>query len=72
MNNAVYHAIFDSIINIYLIRYSGRGGSGREASPVGFMVHTECDYMKPIEYPDAYLSGMSVTKIGTSSVTYKV
>ena len=71
MNNAVYHAIFDSIINIYLIRYSGRS-SGKGTSPVGFMVHTECDYMKPIEYPNVYLSGMSVTKVGNSSVNYKV
>ena len=35
-------------------------------------MHTECDYMKPIEYPEVYLSGMAVTKIGNSSVTYKV
>ena len=70
MNNAVYHAIFDSIINIYLIRYYGM--SIKEAGPVGFMVHTECDYMKPIEYPEVYLSGMAITKIGNSSVCYKV
>merc|ERR1719150_1104842 len=52
MNNAVYHAIFDSIINIYLIRYS-RSESG--GGPIGFMVHTECDYVKPIAYPEVYL-----------------
>ena len=70
MNNAVYHAIFDSIINIYLIRHSRReSGCG---GPVGFMVHTECDYVKPIAYPEAYLAGMAVTKIGNSSVNYKV
>ena len=70
MNNAVYHAIFDSIINIYLIRYSGGRESG--GGPIGFMVHTECDYVKPIAYPEVYLAGMAVTKIGNSSVNYKV
>ena len=69
MNNAVYHAIFDSIINIYLIRHSRRESGG---GPVGVMVHTECDYVKPIAYPEAYLAGMAVTKIGNSSVNYKV
>lgn len=69
VNNAVYHSIFDSIINIYLIRHSGR--SSGDGGPVGFMVHTECDYMRPIAYPDVYLAGMSVSKIGNSSVTYK-
>ena len=69
MNNAVYHAIFDSIINIYLIRHSRRESGG---GPIGFMVHTECDYVKPIAYPEAYLAGMAVTKIGNSSVNYKV
>ena len=70
MNNAVYHAIFDSIINIYLIRYSRSESGG--GGPIGFMVHTECDYVKPIAYPEVYLAGMAVTKIGNSSVNYKV
>ena len=70
MNNAVYHAVFDSIINIYLIRHSRRENGG--GGPIGFMVHTECDYMKPIAYPEVYLAGMAVTKIGNSSVNYKV
>lgn len=34
-------------------------------------VHTECQYLKPMGYPEVYLAGMSVAKIGNSSVTYK-
>jgi hypothetical protein len=40
--------------------------------PVGYMVQTHCSYSAPIEYPNVYLGGVSVEKIGKSSVHYKV
>ena len=59
------------LLSCFKARISAGRSSG-DGGPVGFMVHTECDYMRPIAYPDVYLSGMSVSKIGNSSVTYKV
>ena len=38
MNNAVYHAIYDSIINIFLIRHCGLSIDRTASSVVGFMV----------------------------------
>ena len=38
MNNAVYHAIYDSIINIFLIRHCGLSIDKASSSVVGFMV----------------------------------
>ena len=38
MNNAVYHAIYDSIINIFLIRHCGLSIDRTTSSVVGFMV----------------------------------
>ena len=40
MNNAVYHGIFDSVINVYLIRHCGLDINSNNSSTVGFMV---CD-----------------------------
>ena len=39
MNNAVYHGIFDSVINIYLIRKCGLDTNTDNSSTVGFMVN---------------------------------
>ena len=36
INNAVYHAIFDSVINIYLIRNLGLDISSTAISPRGY------------------------------------
>ena len=38
MNNTVYHAIFDSMINIFLIRHCGLSINKSNSSVVGFMV----------------------------------
>ena len=37
INNAVYHAMFDSVINIYLIRNLGLDISSTAISPRGYM-----------------------------------
>ena len=34
-------------------------------------VKTQCSYMKPAKYPDIYLSGLRISKIGNSSLTYQ-
>ena len=41
MNNAVYHSIYDSIINIFLIRHCGLSIDRTTSSVVGFMVRYE-------------------------------
>ncbi len=39
VNNAVYHAMFDTVINVYLIRYAGLDMSS--TASVGFMVRNK-------------------------------
>jgi acyl-CoA thioesterase FadM len=36
-----------------------------------FQVKTECKYTKPANYPAIYLSGLKVTHLGNSSLTYQ-
>lgn len=70
VNNVTYYSYFDSAINRYLIE---KGGLDIHNAPVvGFMVSSNCQFKKPIAYPDAIEAGLRVIKIGTKSVTYEV
>lgn len=71
VNNAVYHAMFDSVINLYFIRYSGlRPGS--PGGPRGYMVTNSCTFFGSATYPNVYMAGFSIEKVGNSSVTYRL
>ena len=72
MNNAVYHGIFDSVINIFLIRHCGLDISLDKSELVGFMVTNKCDFFAPTKYPEIYLIGLHVPKIGKSSINYQI
>lgn len=67
MNNAVYHAIFDSVINVYLIRRLGLD-TASTCSPRGYMVTNSCTFAGSAAYPDVYMAGLGVAKLGRSSV----
>lgn len=70
VNNVTYYSYFDSAINRYLI---DEGGLNIHSAPVvGFMVSSNCQYFKPIAYPETIEAGLRVKKIGTKSVTYEV
>lgn len=70
VNNVTYYSYFDSAINRYLIE---EGGLDIHNAPVvGFVVSSNCQFRKPIAYPEAIESGLRVAKIGGSSVTYEV
>lgn len=70
VNNVTYFSYFDSAINRYLIE---EGGLDIHNAPVvGFMVNSNCQYHKPVAYPDAIEAGLRVIKIGNKSVTYEV
>ena len=70
MNNVEYYALFDTVVNHFLIEEAGML-TGREASTVGFCVNSSCDYLRPVKYPSLLSAGMAVQKLGNSSVRYK-
>lgn len=71
INNAVYHAIFDSVINVFLIRRLGLD-TNSSSTPKGYMVTNSCSFKGSCKYPDVYLAGLAVSKIGTTSVKYQL
>lgn len=70
INNVVYYEFFDTVVNGYLL---AQGVLDIANGPViGLVVETQCNYFKPIAFPDKIRAGLRVAKLGTSSVTYDV
>lgn len=70
INNVVYYAFFDTAVNAHLIQ---SGCLDIQKSPViGLVVETQCQYFKPIAYPDVVHAGIRVAKLGRTSVRYDI
>ena len=70
VNNVIYYAYFDTVINRYLIAEGGLDIARGEA--IGLCVESRCRYRRPIVFPDDVDAGLVVTKLGRSSVTYDI
>jgi acyl-CoA thioester hydrolase len=70
VNNVVYYAWFDTVVNEYLIR---AGALDIERSPVvGLVVETQCNYFSELAFPQPVVAGLRVAHLGQSSVRYEV
>jgi acyl-CoA thioester hydrolase len=70
VNNVVYYAYFDTVVNEHLIR---EGGLDIAADPcIGLVVETTCRYYRSLSFPDVVDAGLRVERLGTSSVTYAI
>ena len=70
INNVVYYSYFDTVANQYLIEFADFNPIS--APVIGVIVHSNCNYIKPIAYPDKIEAGLTVKKLGRSSVTYGI
>jgi acyl-CoA thioester hydrolase len=70
INNVTYYAYFDTAVNAYLI--AATGTDIRELPAIGLVVETACSYLAPLSFPDQLLVGLAVTRLGTSSITYRI
>ena len=70
VNNAVYYAYFDTVVNTFLIR---EGVLDIEKGPViGLVVETGCQFFAPLVYPETVTAALRVATLGRSSVRYEV
>jgi len=70
VNNVQYYSFFDSVVNQFLIE---RGELDiRKGDSIGFVVHSQCNYYQPVQYPEVIEVGMRANRIGNSSVEYGV
>ncbi len=70
INNVAYYAFFDSAANLYLIREGGLDIAN--ASVIGVVVESKCNYHAPLTYPMSLVAGVRVDKLGNRSVTYGI
>ena len=69
VNNVVYYAYFDTIINRVLV---DAGLDIARGEAIGLCVESQCRYLAPAAYPDALEGGLAVSKLGRSSVRYDI
>ena len=70
VNNVIYYSWFDTAVNGYLLEKGVLDFIS--GTTVGLVVETQCNYFKPVAFPDKVTAGVAVAKIGTSSVRYEV
>src|SRR5437868_9292421 len=70
VNNVVYYAYFDTVVNEHLIRAGGLDFT--HDSAIGIVAETSCVFRKSLSFPDTIDAGIAVTKLGNSSVAYEI
>ena len=70
VNNVVYYAWFDTVVNEHLIRVAGLDIAADPA--VGLVVETSCRYHRSLAFPEAVEAGLRVDRLGKSSVVYGI
>eukprot|EP00755_Sulcionema_specki_P030447 Sspe_Gene.94390::Locus_66783_Transcript_4_4_Confidence_0.727_Length_539::g.94390::m.94390/K07107/ybgC; acyl-CoA thioester hydrolase len=72
LNNAQYYSYIDTTVCSFLLTVAPEIRDAVDTAPRPFVVHSRCDFKKPIRFPDAVDGGMAVVKLGKSSCTYRV
>jgi acyl-CoA thioester hydrolase len=70
VNNTVYYQWFDTAVNAWLIDAGLLDVAAGD--PIGLVVETGCRYARPLSYPQTVEVGLTVEKLGRSSVRYGV
>jgi acyl-CoA thioester hydrolase len=70
VNNVVYYSFFDTAVNGWLI--DATGVDIRELPQIGLVAETSCRFLAPLSFPDAVVAGLSLERLGRTSVVYRV
>ena len=70
VNNVVYYAYFDTVVNEHLIREAGL--DIRTSPVIGVVVETQCHFHQELSFPEIIDGGIRVTHLGRSSVVYAI
>ena len=70
VNNVVYYAYFDTVINEYLIREGGLDSHG--GTVVGICAESACQYKAAFAFPEPVEAGLRVGHLGNRSVRYEI
>lgn len=70
LNNAVYYELFDTAINGWIA--AGAGVDPLGIPELGVVAESGCRYFAELAFPDPLVVGLAVTRLGHSSVTYRL
>lgn len=70
INNITYYSYFDTAVNQYLIENASL--NIQDSPIVGYVVHSNCNYLSGISFPGIIDVGIVVKKLGKTSVTYEI
>ena len=70
VNNVQYYALFDTLINAYLIQEGGLDIHGGDV--IGLCAESHCRYHAALAFPDDVTGALRVAQLGRSSVTYEL
>ena len=70
INNVIYYSIFDSVINRFLINKCQYDPLTSEV--IAISPETRCIFRRSFKFPDVISAGLSVQKLGHSSVIYDI
>src|SRR3978361_331753 len=70
LNNAVYYQLFDTAINAWI---NTTDDVDQLPAPwLGVVAESGCRYFDELQFPDPLVVGLAVTRLGNSSVTYRL
>lgn len=70
LNNAVYYQLFDTAINAWI---NTSVGIDPLTTPLqGVVAESGCRYFGEVHFPEQLVVGLAVTRLGRSSVTYRL
>jgi acyl-CoA thioester hydrolase len=70
LNNAVYYQLFDTAINAWIA--TGAGVDPLTIPELGIVAESGCRYFAELAFPERLAVGLAVTRLGRSSVTYRL
>jgi len=70
LNNAVYYQLFDTAINAWIA--TGAGVDPLTIPELGIVAESGCRYFAELAFPESLAVGLAVTRLGRSSVTYRL
>ena len=70
LNNAVYYQLFDTAINAWINTTAGL--DPLTAPSLGIVAESGCRYFSELHFPESLVVGLAVTRLGRSSVTYRL
>ena len=70
LNNAVYYQLFDTAINAWI--NTSTGVDPLSTPSLGIVAESGCRYFSELHFPESLVVGLAVTRLGRSSVTYRL